>query len=604
MKHPMRQRLILLLILLYPALSGRAQSLLEQPVSLDIEGQTAVSLLEQISRKTNILFSYNSDIVKPYTQISLHVKSKPVKQILDQAFAGNMHYKERGKYIILLEGGEKSFVISGYIENGRTGEKISNATVYESQMLASALTDDRGYFRLPIRNRERLKTLSLTIRKEAFTELSLNLNAGYDQELVLPIVPQSEVMLEDVVIHKQKVESTWVSRFFLSSKQQVQALNLGGFMARRPIQTSILPGIGTHGIIGAQVINKFSLNMLGGYTAGVNGVEIGGLFNINKNNVQAVQVAGVFNNVGGNVGGVQIGGVYNNVIGSYSGVQIAGVINRNKDRLRGVQIAGCTNWVQSDMKGVQVSGVNNHVHGRVKGVQLSGVLNTADTAVKGIQLSALANISRRHFTGVMVTGMANVVKGRGRGLQMAGLLNRASRLKGMQIGLINIADTLDGYSLGLVNYSRSGKHQFLLSANEIQSINLGYCSGSDRLYSVLSIGSGIDPDKRSWSVGYGIGTTLFNSGKWSLNTTLMAQSYYIGDWSSVTGAGRVQVILIYRPHPLIGIFAGPAYTVASVQEQTQHSDYLTRITEQISTTHNLGNGFSGWIGWQAGITVF
>ena len=35
--------------------------------------------------------------------------------------------------------------------------------------------------------------------------------------------------------------------------------------------------------------------MFGGYTAGVNGLEIGGLFNLNKKDVRYVQAAGLFN---------------------------------------------------------------------------------------------------------------------------------------------------------------------------------------------------------------------------------------------------------------------------------------------------------------------
>jgi hypothetical protein len=44
--------------------------------------------------------------------------------------------------------------------------------------------------------------------------------------------------------------------------------------------------VGTHGKLSGQVTNNFSFNILGGYGAGVNGAEVGGLFNIDKKDVK------------------------------------------------------------------------------------------------------------------------------------------------------------------------------------------------------------------------------------------------------------------------------------------------------------------------------
>jgi hypothetical protein len=37
------------------------------------------------------------------------------------------------------------------------------------------------------------------------------------------------------------------------------------------------------------------MNVIGGYTAGVDGLEMGGVFNINQKDVRYFQMAGVFN---------------------------------------------------------------------------------------------------------------------------------------------------------------------------------------------------------------------------------------------------------------------------------------------------------------------
>ena len=136
-----------------------------------------------------------------------------------------------------------------------------------------------------------------------------------------------------------------MGRFLLSSKQKVQSLNLKNFFTSRPFQVSFTPGLSTHGKLSSQVVNNFSLNVIGGYTAGTNGVEIGGIFNIDKKEVKYVQAAGIFNMAGGNVKGVQMAGINNTVLDTVKALQAAGVRNYVKGKLNGVQLAGVYNHV-------------------------------------------------------------------------------------------------------------------------------------------------------------------------------------------------------------------------------------------------------------------
>src|SRR5690606_29239387 len=131
------------------------------------------------------------------------------------------------------------------------------------------------------------------------------------------------------------VESTAMGRFLLSARQKVQTMNLKKFFTTRPFQISFTPGLGTHGRLSPQVINHFSLNILGGYNGGVDGFEVGGLFNINKKDVQYFQAAGVFNLTGGRMNGFQVAGVNNTVLDSVSGAQVAGVNNMVKGNFTG-----------------------------------------------------------------------------------------------------------------------------------------------------------------------------------------------------------------------------------------------------------------------------
>lgn len=64
--------------------------------------------------------------------------------------------------------------------------------------------------------------------------------------------------------------------FLVSKAQKIHSLNLGNFFMALPYQMSLVPGAGTQGKLSSQVVNKVSINMIGGYTGGVRGAEIAG----------------------------------------------------------------------------------------------------------------------------------------------------------------------------------------------------------------------------------------------------------------------------------------------------------------------------------------
>src|SRR5690606_16099068 len=135
-----------------------------------------------------------------------------------------------------------------------------------------------------------------------------------DKDFEVNITPKSFTLDSVVVTKNSGIEKNWWSRIFVSSRQSVQSLNIDKYFVDMPLQTSLSPGCSTHCDVNSQVINKVSLNVLGGYTAGTDGVEIGGMFNIVRKDVRYVQLAGLFNNVGGEVEGVQMAGLFNNVL--------------------------------------------------------------------------------------------------------------------------------------------------------------------------------------------------------------------------------------------------------------------------------------------------
>lgn len=434
---------------------ARAQEILNRTITIQAQQRPLGEVMKAVAKQGNFIFSYNSNIIREDSLVTIQARGKTVKQVLEQLFAGNYAYRETGNYIILQPKilGQTWFQISGYVVDKLTGAKISNASVYERQQLISALTNEQGYFKM--RLRDRTPVAAISISKDLYGDTSLYIRTGYDQELTVTIAPATYTLKTVEITGQMRVEKTWLGRFFLSSRQRMQSLNLRGFFSDQPYQFSLVPGLGTHGGMGGQVVNKFSFNMIGGYTAGVDGVEVGSIFNIVQKDVEGFQLSGLFNTVGGKTDGVQLAGLYNAGLDSVKGVQIAGFSNLARKHVNGWQISGVASGTNASLTGVQISGALSMAKEQIDGFQLAGVgnigghdvdgaqigggFNKTTGTVDGMQLSGVGNLTGKNMDGVQIGGAGNIVKDSANGLQLSGIFNYAGHIKGVQLsGAMNI----------------------------------------------------------------------------------------------------------------------------------------------------------------------
>jgi hypothetical protein len=595
---PIRHTFFLLLLLCSATTAVFARPWLGKTVSVQFSGLTATAALDKIAEQSGCRFSYKSDIFSGKERYSIVAVGQTVKQVLDELFQGQYHYSERSEYIIIHPGGETQFVVSGYVRNGRTGEYLSNVTVYEDQILASAMTNERGFFKLPIKNRRHLKSISIIARKDAFSESYVALSAGRDHELELSIVPDAEIRLRDVLIARKREKSSGLARWLLSSRQKMQSLNIGDFLAERPIQTSIVPGVGTHMLMGAQVVNHFSLNWIGGYTAGVDGFEAAGAFNINRGNIRYFQTAGVFNSGGGTMTGMQSSGVFNWLAGSALGFQAAGAVNIVGEDMKGFQASGLLNRNGKCMYGFQSAGLLNVNGGNASGFQASGLVNFNAADFKGFQSAGIAN-HNRSLAGVGIAGVSNTAL-RGSGAQLSGVFNYARRFKGLQLGLVNIADTMEGVGLGLINYYGNGYHVVAAAYDESGATNLSWVSGTKHWYSLWNFSARTAAEK-AFHVDYGFGNRAVISKKLSLQTDLSFQTWYIGHWDYTPLSLRLQSSLVFQAGKRLALFAGPSYTVTENKATAQAAGYIRWLQLPNQRYDAIGSRVIGWGGWQVGV---
>lgn len=475
-----------------------AQDLLHKKISVSIRQQPLQQALSEIGREGNFYFSYNSSLLPEDSIVSINAQQKPVIDILHSLLGYNFAFHKNGHYIIIKKifAGGRPIVISGYVTDRPTGEKIPNASVYVQRQFATVLTNREGYFQLKIKNR--FPDIQIGFSKMDYKDTLLHLTPENHENLFISLSHIRVVTLPTVnVSATSKIENMWLSRWLLSSKQKIRDINLSNFFVKQPFQYSIWPGLGTHGKMNAQVVNKFSLNILGGYSSGTNGFELGGLFNMDKNDARYFQTAGLFNIVGGKMKGFQLAGLYNNVSDSSNGVQIGGLLNQTKN-----------------VEGIQIAGVANINRGTAKGLQLGGILNLTHK-LKGLQI---------------------------------GFINISDSSDGYSIGAVNIVKNNPYYKLSF-------------SRNETGIANAIFKSGNKKFYNMLIAGFGFQNHTAFFSFGYGFGKEFSISRKVSFTTEVTEHNFVVGYKEDVPIMVRIQPAFHFYLNKKISLFAGPAYSL-------------------------------------------
>ncbi|MCF0060330.1 carboxypeptidase-like regulatory domain-containing protein [Dyadobacter chenwenxiniae] len=586
------------LIMLIMPCATYAQGILNKTVTVSAKGETVSAVLKIISDQGKFYFSYNSNIISGDSLVTLNAAQQSVKHVLDQLFSGRYQYREKGDYLIILPAAkERTFYISGHILDQETRSGVDYASVYSRQLLVSTLTDDEGHFRLRIK--DRTLPLTLMISKVGYGDTTIVIN---QESADLRInISQKAVDLDPLIVRYSEGEATWLGRFFLSAKLRAQSRNIGRFFVALPYQASLTPGLGTHGRMSSQVVNKFSLNLLGGYTAGVDGAEIAGGFNISKQDVRYAQLAGIFNVVSGDVTGAQLAGLFNHILDSLSGVQVSGFAGIVKKNIEGVQMSGFLGRSAGTLHGVQVSGAIGLLGGDSDGAQVSGAYNHASGNYNGVQVSGGANVVRKDFSGGQISGGVNIGKSGVRGFQLAPV-NVARRLHGTQLGIINIADSSSGLSLGLINIIRKSTSNISIYASDIVPANVAWKMGTHRFYSILMAGATTGGPNRTYTFGAGFGFEFFPFRKFGFFTEIMNQNIYTSDWYRIPSLYRFQTAITYKLNKRFLLFAGPAFSLYDSAGFETEKGFKSFPPKHYPNFKMSNKNLASWIGWQGGLS--
>ena len=487
------------LILFNSSVTGQSQvPILERKISITATHEKISSVLNRIGQIGGFSFSYNSAIISQEESVSLNITNKSVREVLNEIFKDTMNFKEKGNYLIITKAAPLSknnivvVALNGYVEDGKTGEKIADASVYEKSSLTSTITDQYGHFILKLDKKS--DSITISVSKKNYRDTLVSITASDNQYFKISMLAVMDSVVD--ITPTEAIDTTMVDSndlvFPYEDEPNVQNIHDTLYQL---VQVSILPFIGTNERLSGNVINDYSLNLFGGYSLGTRQIELGFFFNMDRGDVSWLQVAGAGNLVGGNVYGIQAAGFANVNGGETKAVQLAGFANTNLGESRGVQVAGFANTNLKSVNGVQVAGLSNVTIGNSRGAQIAGLSNVQVGDYRGSQIAGLTNIATEKISGS----------------QISVLFNHARHVHGTQIGLINYADTLGGVPIGLLSIVKSGYHKIELSADEVFYANLAFRSGVKKFHTMLMAGfkpqQSLSPSDTSvWTFGYGLGT--------------------------------------------------------------------------------------------------
>lgn len=634
---------VFLAFLFQTALGLSQDNPLQRRISVQLREVTIQEALKVIAAKGAFLYAYNASTVNLNEKKSLRAEQKTVSYCLQQVLGDDVQLRSGGNHIIIIpnknkrsEPGHQKYVLEGTITDKLSGKAVKYASVYEAGQLKSALSDQTGRYRIEL-DREP-EYVHLLISRKSYRDTVIVIKPKGDTPFNIRIRPATIDELQRI---EPEIPSNLATNGLFQavvSEEQVFHTENRIFFEERSIQVGFLPTLGSNRQFGGVIQNHFSLNVLGGYSMGLNGAEIAGLFNITRRNVSGFQLAGFMNITGGATKGIQFAGFMNNNIGRVDGAQWAGFYNLSLDTLRGIQTAGFFNLARGQVKGLQIAGFSNFSGKSLRGIQMSGFLNWSGKKASGVQVAGFTNITSGDFQGVQCAGFLNLSAGDMSGVQLSGavnvvadssqtlqiaalanfahtlrgsqissLLNIAGTVSGSQVGLINVSDTVSGFTFGLLSLVRRGYHKLELSTGDVNPLMVRFRTGTYGLYNIVSAGLFQLNNAQFSSFGYGLGTELRARKKFFFGIDLELATVFQGQFLPNVFPdlwAKSNLYLGWRPVRGIQLFAGPCIHTYRIDQNNLNGKRPGVHRSDLFSEIRPDAQFFGWLGWQAGIRFF
>ncbi len=606
--------LIPILLCLYTNAFGQSLAT-NRSITVHYKDAKIKDVLVGLESKYQVKFYYANNLVPLYTRVSVHLKNQPLQTVLEEIFrTTDVSFVVLEDKIVL----KKRTAKPTKKQMGKEAKKQSFEVppVKESEVLASAEVQGlQPAFTLlevksvpiveedPFAGVEKLAIQDTGLPSpERMTRQKNRLTKRYMAKMDSLSKIGDEGGMEELKSKFAAALKRWKSKIQVAAdsikrRTSPKQSQKDSTKLISPLQTTFVYPLGTNGHLAQKVTNKVSLNVLTGYAYALEGVEVGGLVNVEKAYMKGVQAAGIANIVQGEANGVQFAGAVNVVSGMANGAQFAGIATINRD----------------STVGVQASGILNANRGSLDGAQLAGVVNVNGGSAAGFQAAGVANINGGPSRGAQVAGVLNFSKEEHNGVQIAGIFNQAKRVRGTQIGLINVADTVTGATIGVFNFVKNGYNKWEIFGSEGLYANIGFRFGSRKFHTIVAVGAQPSNDATQCLLAYGagFGSRLPLSQNMALHLDLMAHHINEGyetytDKLNLLNQFKAHVEFKLAEH--LRLFAGPTFNVMVSNFRAPNGAYGSQLVKNTFFDETYSENkerdpvnVKMWVGFNAGI---
>lgn len=290
------QLVILLLVLVCQTAGLKAQETTPNSrIKLGFKDADVLSVINQISKKTNLKFTYNKDDLSKDKKINIETKERKVQELLnlcgqqaDLVFVIDKDIvlvKPKDRATHMTEG-NTAVDISGSVQSGK-GEPLAGATVQVKNSSLGTVTDANGKFSLPNIGENAILEISL-VGFDAIEE-----TVGHQRTFTFTLSAKSKALDEVVVVgygtQRKKDVIGAVASVNTKNMERIIGGNVAGLLQGMAAGVNSAPGSGDPGA--APVVLVRGLSTIGNsdplYI--VDGVP-GDIAAINPNDIQSIDI--------------------------------------------------------------------------------------------------------------------------------------------------------------------------------------------------------------------------------------------------------------------------------------------------------------------------
>jgi len=384
-------------------------------------------------------------------------------------------------------------------------------------------------------------------------------------------------------------------------------------------RVTFLNSLGTNGNTSQEYTAQYSINIIGGIHGGLDGRELGLLYNVETNYVHGFQIAGLGNVSLGEMSGLNIAGITNYAQGPMTGLQLSGLANISETSTEGLQLTAGLNVSAGVLSGMHIAGIANKSNDDIDGLTIAGIANVSAEDQSGLIMSSFANVSGDFMEGLILTGGVNAAK-KIEGLSLSGVatlsndftglsispLNIQKTITGLHVGFVNVAEEMDGASIGLVSWYGNGRKNVDIRYSDGGFLDMGFTTGTHRVYNQISVGF-VPQESNVFKLGGSIGLVFdmrdrfsrISKDNWTVTHEFSLYQYMEDEWHRQnTKQFTYRYLISSMPNNQFSIYAGPSLNIlkeGSVDNLTWYSMWSPSIKN---------TDYQVWVGFNLGIRLF